>query len=187
MGLAETEIRQLGKPVLDLPAVVASGVQTYLDGSLRDGMVPFRIVTLDNSWTAPVGDDNGPRVKYPNRTHADGEFAFGVVMGPTSGLGRTRYSYETAYYPILAGREVQVRTMGVAPVRLDSSVSGTPVRPGDKVKASNTANYDGCGARAALASSANNLAADQHVIGISMGYGNVTGAAVLVRINLEEA
>jgi hypothetical protein len=146
------------------------------------GVLPFRAVILDASATiANVGDLIQAPFKHPSTTHTDDEHVVGVITGPVTEntLGSDSLAPASAWAAlayIAQNRAVNVRTQGIVPILCDDSTDSTGINPGDYVKASvstttsissQTVTMAGCAAKATKNSSANDFAADQHIIGRS--------------------
>lgn len=165
-----------------LPAMIGN---TILDESCRvgpsGGMLPYRAVIFDNTYTPGPGDAGFANVKYPNTTFANGERCVGVIVDPVVGVGNPISSIQV----IAQATIVRVRTHGNVPVLTDNTTGGTNLKAGDYAAASVVATYDGCVHKAALTNNA--LSTGQHVLGVSWTTVAANGLYALITIQPHES
>lgn len=168
MGFAPTTI---GNRVLE---------ETFRSGP-STGILPWRVVILDNVATLNAGTQVFAPVKHPSTTFANGEKALGVAVGPESMIvaaasdGLAPATAWAAFTAIAQNRSVTVRLMGTVPILCDDTTDSTAINAGDYVrtststnttKSSQTVTMAGCVAKAAMTTN-NVVDANQHVVGLA--------------------
>lgn len=143
------------------------------------GLLPFRVVILDNVATPNYGTQWKAPIKYPNTTFANGERVIGVTTGPyalaaTASDGLAPATAWAAFTPVAQNRSMNVRLHGVVPILCDDTTDGTNINAGTQVKASvsttvtiSSQTVTMAGTIAAVTLSTNAPASQSHVIGVS--------------------
>jgi len=145
------------------------------------GILPWRVVILDNVATVPYGTGGYAPVKHPSTTFTNGEKTLGVAVGPEPQLvtaasdGLAPASAWAAFSAIAQNRSVNVRLMGTVPILCDNTTDSTQINAGDFVRiststttsiSSQTVTMAGTVAKAAMTTN-NVVDASQHVVGVA--------------------